>query len=575
MHGSPELLEFYLVEATEYLDALDQLIGSAETPPDGNAFIATARALRGTSTMAKADAIAELAVVMEQIANGVREGEVGWTVDLYRSLRHTIDDLRLLVRGIRVWGERESARAEARLRDLRRFLPMEVPRAAAPGAAASAPVFVALQASAIAAELDAFVHNPTHRRALDDALTRSRTLRGIAGIADFAPLADVADAIDKTARGLMPDAPLSDGDAELFRSAAVVLRTASDRLRSGGVPHEVDEVARFARAVTARDARTSAPEPERVMRIEELFYGDAGPHVVQRAAAPPMSADDRLRQDMAARAEHVQRLAGDARLVQDVAARDRVARDLRAVLLDIERAAAAFGVHQVAGFFGGAAREHNILDATLLAALDAGAALLVSPGTVGAAAVGADTKAMDEIERRLAVLERARRRTPAFAPVVSRVVSSIVSPVVSPAVTPLVTPVVGPVTAPTLPTVVRPPLPAAEAGPERGLPSSRVPLAPARAHGLPRRTPATPTGRELQDLLQVGIAGFQPLEDEPLNEPARLDGDEIVAIEDLLYRGQSALRRAVQVRDDMRARGTTDDVVLQEIYDLLDLARTE
>ena len=79
----------------------------------------------------------------------------------------------------------------------------------------------------------------------------------------------------------------------------------------------------------------------------------------------------------------------------------------------------------------------------------------------------------------------------------------------------------------------------------------------------------------MQDLLQVGIAGFQPLEDEPLNEPDRLDGDEIVAIEDLLYRGQSALRRAVQVRDDMRARGTTDDVVVQEIYDLLDLARTE
>ena len=582
MHGSPELLEFYLVEATEYLDALDQLIGSAEAPPDGNAFIATARALRGTSTMAKADAIAELAVVMEQIANGVREGEVGWTVDLYRSLRHTVDDLRLLVRGIRVWGERESARAEARLTDLRRFLPTEVPRAPSPGAAASAPVFVALQASAIAAELDAFVHNPTHRRALDDALTRSRTLRGIAGIADFAPLADVADAIDKTARGLMPDAPLSDGDAELFRSAAVVLRRASDRLRSGGVPHEVDEVARFARAVTARDARTLAPDPERVMRIEELFYGDAGPHVVQRAAAPPMSADDRFRQDMAARAEHVQRLAGDARLVQDVAARDRVARDLRAVLLDIERAAASFGVHQVAGFFGGAAREHNILDATLLAALDAGAALLVSP-----AAVGADTNPMDEIERRLAVLERARRRTPAFAPAVSPVVtpmvrpvvspdvSSVMTPVMTPLVTPLVTPVVSPVTAPTLPAAVRPLSPAAEPGPERGVPYSRVPLAPSRAHGLPRRTPATPTGRELQDLLQVGIAGFQPLEDEPLNEPARLDGDEIVAIEDLLYRGQSALRRAVQVRDDMRARGTTDEGVLQEIYDLLDLARTE
>ncbi|MEO6445637.1 MAG: Hpt domain-containing protein, partial [Gemmatimonadaceae bacterium] len=229
MHGSPELLEFYLVEATEYLDTLDQLIGNAGIAPDGNAFIATARALRGTSSMAKADVITEISVVLEQLAHGVRDGELRWTMDLYRSLRDTVDDMRLLVRAIRSWGERERARADARLADLRRFLPTEQARAAAPKAGTTTPVFVALQASAIAAELDAFVANPAHRRALADALTRVRTLRGIAGLADYAPLADVADAVDRVGRKLAPDTPPGDREAEVFRAAAAVLRKASER----------------------------------------------------------------------------------------------------------------------------------------------------------------------------------------------------------------------------------------------------------------------------------------------------------------------------------------------------------
>jgi hypothetical protein len=83
------------------------------------------------------------------------------------------------------------------------------------------------------------------------------------------------------------------------------------------------------------------------------------------------------------------------------------------------------------------------------------------------------------------------------------------------------------------------------------------------------------SGPELRTLLAQGLAGLKPLEVEPLSEPARLDEETIVPIESLLYRGQAALRRAVEVRDEMRARGAVDDDSLQELYDLLDLARTE
>lgn len=575
MTGSPELLEFYLVEATEYLDALDQLVAGTGTSPDANALIATARALRGSSSMAKVPAIESIAMSIEQVAHGLRDGEVRWTLDLYRALRDTVDDLRFLVRAVRTWGERESARAEARLAELQRFLPGATPRAAVPDAAATTPVFIALQSSAIAAELDAFVANPRHRRALDDALTRARTMRGVAGIGDFPPLADVADAVDRTARSLMPDAPLAAVEVELFRSASEVLRQTSSRLREGrAADPRAPEVARFAHAVAALNAH-SAPSPDAapVVRIDELFYADEGPHVLQRSAAPPVTRVQRFRDEMVARAEHVRRLVADARIVRDPAGEARATHGLRAALLELQSVAASFDVHQVASFFGEAAREEPLLAPALLEAIDGGALLLIAPG-----------ESMDEIERRLAVLERSRRATPVVTP---RVVTPLmVTPIAETpiAATPIAeAPIVGTpaaeAPAPSAPPVIPPPVIASPVIAPAAMPQPEAPAALSTpsfaATHPPRRAPATPTGRELQDLLQEGIAGFQSLDDEPLSVPARLDEDDIVPIESLLYRGQSAIVRAIEVRDAMRARGHTDDATIQEIFDLLDLAQAE
>lgn len=561
MTGSPELLEFYLVEATEYLDALDQMVAGTGSSPDANALIATARALRGSSSMAKVAPIESIAMTVEQLAHGLRDGEVRWTLDLYRALRDTVDDLRFLVRAVRTWGEREAARAEARLSELQRFIPGAAPRAAAPDAAATAPVFIALQSSAIAAELDAFVANPRHRRALDDALTRARTMRGVAGIGDFPPLADVADAIDRAARALMPDAPLASTDVELFRSAAEVLRQTSSRLREGRpADPRAPAVARFAHAVSALTAHSApAADAAPVVRIDELFYADQGPHILQRSASPPTTRAQRFRDEMVARAEHLRRLVADARTVRDPAGEARAERVLRDALLELQSVAASFDVHQVASFFGEAAREDSLLAPSLLDAIDGGALLLIAPG-----------ESVDEIERRLAVLERSRRATPIVTP-----------PVVTPLAerVPLVTPSTAtpPVMAPPVmaPTVAAPPTAAVSPATSRGETEGRAPLRPTATAPTPRRAPATPTGRELQDLLQEGLAGFQSLDDEPLSVPARLDEDDIVPIESLLYRGQSAIVRAIEARDEMRARGHTDDATLQEIFDLLDLAQAE
>ena len=500
MNGSPELLEFYLVEATEYVDALDQLVSSPASSPDANALLATARALRGSSTMAKVEPIGALSLAVEQIALRARDFELPWSQELYRSLRGCVDDLRLLVRGVRVWGEREQMRADERLADLRRYMPEEPRRPTPPTTEATTPVFVALQAAAIAGGLDLFLSSAVHRRALDDAVSRSRTLRGIAGITDYPPIADVADAVERTARRLMPDAPLSSEEREVFQAASAVFARAADQLRAAGrFEPPVEESDRFARALSALEA-PSAPAPP-VVRIEQLFYADEGPHVVQRAGSPPMSTEERLHRELVARAEHLQRLVGEGRVAGDPVARSRAARELQGAVRELEAVAASFGAHQVAAFFADAAHDEAILQTAELDALEAAARHATAPfGT------------LEELERRVAVVQRNRQLAPAAPP---------------PATTP------APMT----------------------------------------KRSATPTGRELQDLLATGLEGLSSLESEPLVEPAPIESEAIVPIDELLYSGDAALVRAIELRDAWREGGATPDHTLEELFDLLDLAR--
>ncbi|MGQ0648174.1 MAG: Hpt domain-containing protein [Gemmatimonadaceae bacterium] len=519
MNGSPELLEFYLVEATEYIDALDQLVAPGQTLLDTNALLATARALRGSSTMAKVEPISELSLVLEQIAIKGRDPEFVWSKDLHEALRGCVDDLRFLVRGVRVWSDREQSRAEARVADLRRFIPADSRRPTPPTTESTTPVFVALQTAAIAAELDAFVATPTHKRALDDAIGRTRTLRGIAGIGDFTPLSDVAEGVERAARKLMPDAPLTSEEIELFRAAAALFRRCAEQLRGTGrhVP-PTEESERFARAAAALDAPPKTTPP--VVRIDQLFYADQGPHVIERAAAPSVSADERLHRELVARAEHLRRLVSEARSASDPVVAARVRRELRTTTRELETLAASFGAHQLSAFFAESGEQSDLLSAVELDVLESAGRITERPFPT-----------LDELERRIAVVQRARhtpRSTPTVAPPVAPAAAAATT-------TPAATPVSASAT----------------------------------------RRQATPTGRDLQDLLTTGLEGLKPLDTQPLSEPVDVGAREVVPIDSLLFRGSSALSRAIELRDEWRSRGAPEEDSLREIFDLLDLAKAE
>jgi chemotaxis protein histidine kinase CheA len=399
---SHELLRFFHAEAREYLDAIEAFLAAESFEAGG--FVAASRALRGSATMARVPRIPEVALVFERIANGVRDGEVHWSAAVRRDLTDAVIDLRAFVSAAARWTSEDDRRATRQIATLRGHLPAgsSTPPVTNAGGGTT-PVFIALQSSAIAADIEKFLGNPEHRGIVDDVVTRVRSLRGIAGVSDHPPLGEVADAVEKALREMAPDAFLREADIELLQSAAAVFRRASADLRTrGSFDRAAPEVDRFARSVVAAETLVDHEVP--VVRIEELFYTDAGPHLVQRGAAPSRSAEARFRDEVVARAEHLRRLVAEARVAMDPFTRERVRRDLKAHLSRMDDFARSYGAQQVASVVSEVAALDQFDDPTVLDTIESVARTLTTPGI-----------STDEMERRVAVRERVRHETPSPA----------------------------------------------------------------------------------------------------------------------------------------------------------------
>jgi chemotaxis protein histidine kinase CheA len=118
------LLDFFSLEASEYLTRLESLAAKKSMEPsDALQFAAAARGLRGSATMAKAGGIVQVAMTVERIGSGVVHGPTTWEPELQRALVGAIEDLKLLVRSVRSWGPGQDELVEESLRRLARFAP--------------------------------------------------------------------------------------------------------------------------------------------------------------------------------------------------------------------------------------------------------------------------------------------------------------------------------------------------------------------------------------------------------------------------------------------------------------------
>ena len=513
------LLDFFTLEATEYVDQLDDLATRASAaPPDAEPFARAARALRGAATMAKQRGIADVATGIERLARHVREGKLAWDTAVRGTVISAIDDLKFLVRGVRTWGEGEDKRAANRVAELDHFAPKAVQTATRGKGAA----FLATAAADAAAGLLAFAEQPLSLEAFATTMNRVRALRGVAALKDLPPLSEVVDAVDVAAKPI--ELGQEDATAErrrLFRAAALVLVEGGEAIRTGGLPPtESVAVREFAHA--AETLRSGERETDDVVPITTLLpAGPVGAYITA-AQNPPTTAAQRFRLEVVSQAEHLRRLVADGRSAIDAATRDRVGRELRSAVRSLARAAQSFSASEIANLFLAAERGASALDPRALWVLD-------EAGTE----LSRHERGLDDVGPRFTNLLMRLHGTPP-APVTA-----------TPARQRRVT---NPPTA--SPVAVRPASLSTSQGGARGA--------------------------ELKELLASGIAGLSPLATSPLAEPAMMPDEDVVPIEDLLFRGKEALQQALLLGDRLRnAQTPADHDTLAELYDLLQLAAVD
>jgi chemotaxis protein histidine kinase CheA len=522
---STGLLDFFVLEGSECVEQLDVLLTRAASgAPDLDAFARNARALRGSATMAKISGITDVANALERVIKGLRTGSVQWTPQLRGAIIAAVDDLKILIRGVRAWGPAEDARAAARTMELNSLAPAVARAAPAPAAAGSA-ACLAIQTTEVAAGLQSFADHPGAPATIADTLARIRALRGVAALLDLPPLAEVVAAVDDAAKGLeIGSKKATDALRELFRAAAVVLREGSDAIQAGGRPDAgTDAVFKFTIAAQGLIEGTGDDDP--VVPIHTLFPDGAGDNVIHAEPNPPTTPAQRFKLEVVSQAEHLRRLVGDARRAADAPTRQRLGHELRAAVKALARSAASFGETVVAGSLGTLVEGAAALDSLALTGLDEAAALLAS-----------------RVDEPLApkIADIVRRATPMRS-------STPISPI---------------------PAVATPD--AAKTPPRAATPIAT----PAVAAEKPPA--AAPSGGALHDMLGAGISGLASLGDTPLSTPTELEDDGVVPIQDLLYRGRAALRRAAQLGQSFRTSGSTPNAdELAELYDLLELAEAD
>jgi HPt (histidine-containing phosphotransfer) domain-containing protein len=548
------ILDFFVLEASEYIEQLDGLVVSGgSSGPNAEAFQRAARALRGSATMARLGAFADLAAALERTARSLRDGSLRWSPALSGAIVGAVDDLKILVRAARAWGDGESRRASARAAEISGFLPAERPAAASPGTGQTGPAFLAAETANIAAGLELLLTGPADATAPGNVLQRLRALRGIAAIRDVPPLPDVLDAADEAIRPLETEGELTAAHRELLDAAAAMLRDAARALRGSGptggtlgplaVSPEASErfEAALGRFVDADGERM------RIVPVSELFFDDAGPHVMSETSNPPTTPADRFRLEMVGHGEHLRRLVGDARNSPDPATIGRSRRALRRALASVRTTAESFGEHTIADTVTALGESLSSPDAPGLSVLAGLAELLSSPGH--------DSQRLrTELPRLMAGrVERERAASP-----------------ITPSATTELPWIEPPPAAPPHPA----PRPQPAWAPPQANVRARAPIPHQPASPPPTSPPSGPAGAGLASLLDLGIASVEELAERPLSAPVPVE-ETLVPIESLVYRGESAWRRALELRDDLRKQPAPPREALEELYDLLDLVTDE
>ena len=576
------MLDFFVLEAGEYLERLDTLAQTAAGPFPAEEFLRIARAFRGSALMAGQQPLARAAQGLESAARAARDGRLAWEERTRTEVVHAVDDCKTLLTRVRNPAAEDAAQAEAVGAALERLAGRAAPpRAESAGLDAGSRAFIAREAASVASTLDwiarALTADPAGREPLASVAPSMSALRGVAVLSDLPPLPDILVAVESAVKELRATPGAVDPAVPaVFDSAARALARAAREVVDIGRPMlDSQEATAFSARLFTAFAGTGAIFP-----IERLFYDDAGPHIIRRGEAVGGLSPVEM-------VSHGEFLATTASDLQRAAS--PVLRDLRLFGLAASlRPLAAGGGSPVAGGLaeladvGRAVIERGAaagnLDAFLTVITEAAEALRSAESETEAAVAARLDAAAAQLH---ALKARGARVVPSRR---TRVVPAMAEP--------------------EAPEEAEVSAEAAAAGSglaegytalerlvaERGMPPGSLdelvgaPQAPPPAAAMASWRPAAPAPGGAVAPEDEGVVPIEALAPaEPSEEPARPEAParpapDIVPIEDLLYGGANALERAVALRQEIEELLAAHDgdsprlsELLREVFDLIEL----
>ncbi len=271
-------IDFFALEAGEYLEHLAKLAGEPGGPPPED-FVRFSRALRGSALMANQPQVARAAAGLEGVARSYREHTRAWDAALAEVVGQAVEDLKLLVRRSRNWSDEDQMRAQRVAQSLEAISgrPPEGSRPGPPAPVgelnAGVRAFVAREGALVASALDraarALEAEPDAREPLHNILRRMQSLRGLAALADLSPLPELLDSLEVAVGDLTRSWAPPEGVSEVFDAAAQALTRASRDVAEKGRPEpDASEARRFAGLLLQRflserdvvDIATLAPD---------------------------------------------------------------------------------------------------------------------------------------------------------------------------------------------------------------------------------------------------------------------------------------------------------------------------
>ncbi len=285
--------DFFALEAGEYLERLARLAATDGGPPPEE-FVRYARALRGSALMANQPEITRAAGALEGVARAYHQRQRAWDAALAEVVGQSVDDLKRLVRQAREWTTDDTARAD-RLSQALESISGRAPEGSRPAARsrgelnAGVRAFVAREGALVASALDraarALESDPTTRDPLHNILRRMQSLRGLAALADLAPLPELLDSLELAVGELLRTAAPPEGVSEVFDAAAHALTRASRDVADQGRPApDAPEARRFAVLLIQRLA-----DDRDVVEIE-LLCPDGQASIVRPGTPPELPA---------------------------------------------------------------------------------------------------------------------------------------------------------------------------------------------------------------------------------------------------------------------------------------------